>query len=102
LVYTQENPIKIGVLREGKVPPDARVPLTPAQCQELVGRYPEVDLVVQPSPVRRIADAEYIAAGVRLQEDLGDRDVLLGVKEVNIADLLPSKTYLFFSHTFKL
>lgn len=102
MVYTQQNPIKIGVLREGKVPPDARVPLTPAQCQELIGRYPEVDLVVQPSPVRRIADAEYLAAGVRLQEDLSDRDVLLGVKEVNIGDLLPDKTYLFFSHTFKL
>ena len=25
--------IKLGVLREGKVPPDKRVPLTPKQCK---------------------------------------------------------------------
>ncbi len=102
LAYNSNNRLKIGILREGKVPPDARVPLTPAQCVELVQRYPEVDLVVQPSPVRRIPDTEYRDAGVVLQEDLSDRDVLLGVKEVNVGDLLPDKTYLFFSHTFKL
>ena len=30
-----------------------------------------------------------------------DCDVLLGVKEVPIEDLIPNKKYFFFSHTFK-
>jgi saccharopine dehydrogenase (NAD+, L-lysine forming) len=102
LAYTTEQPLRIGVLREGKNPPDQRVPLTPDQCVELQARFPQVDLVVQPSPVRRIRDVEYSAAGVRMQEDLSDRDILLGVKEVNAEDLLEDKTYLFFSHTYKL
>ena len=29
------NKIKIGVIKEGKVPPDFRVPLTPKQCAEI-------------------------------------------------------------------
>jgi alanine dehydrogenase len=101
LAYTPDHPLRLGILREGKVPPDERVPLAPAQIQELRRRYPQLDVVVQPSPVRRIADAEYAAAGIPLQEDLSDRDILLGVKEVPIAELIPEKTYLFFSHTYK-
>ena len=94
--------LRIGIIREGKVPPDARVPLTPAHCVQLMRRYPEVEVVVQPSSVRRIADAEYREAGVRLEEDLSSCSILLGVKEVNKPDLIADKTYLFFSHTYKL
>lgn len=100
--YTSENPLRLGVLREGKVPPDQRVPLTPTQCIGISERFPELDIAVQPSSVRRIKDQEYADAGVTLQEDMRDRDVLIGVKEVNASDLIPSKTYLFFSHTYKL
>jgi hypothetical protein len=32
---------------------------------------------------------------------LSEADVIVGVKEVPIKDLLPDKTYLFFSHTYK-
>lgn len=99
---TPDNPLYIGVIREGKVPPDARVPLTPAQCAELERRFPEVRVLVQPSAVRRIQDEEYRKAGVRVQEDLTACHILLGVKEVNKPDLIPDKTYLFFSHTHKL
>lgn len=94
--------MKIGILREGKVPPDQRVPLTPAQCAEMLTRFPYIELAVQPSDVRRITDAEYRDAGVELQEDLGDCDVLFGVKEVPVDQLIPDKTYFFFSHTYKL
>jgi len=52
--------------------------------------------------VRRIHDAEYEAAGIELADDLSDCDVLFGVKEVPIDQLIPEKTYFFFSHTFKL
>ena len=92
---------KIGIIREGKEPADRRVPLTPAQCSEVAQRYPQLDLVVQRSPVRAFTDAEYEAAGVRLVDDLSDRELILGVKEVPLDLLLPGKSYLFFSHTIK-
>ena len=40
--------MKIGLLREGKVPPDERVALTPEQCLEFRDRWPDVELVVHP------------------------------------------------------
>lgn len=92
---------KIGIIREGKVPADRRVPLTPAQCREVSIRHPYIDLVVQRSQVRAFTDAEYAAEGVRLSDDLSDRDLIIGVKEVPVDQLLPGKTYLFFSHTIK-
>ena len=93
--------MKIGLLREGKVPPDERVALTPEQCLEFMDRWPDVELVVQTSQVRRIKDEEYIEYGVEVVEDVSDCDILIGVKEVNIEDLVPGKTFLFFSHTYK-
>ncbi|HNU58197.1 MAG TPA: NAD(P)-dependent oxidoreductase [Flavobacteriales bacterium] len=92
---------KIGIIREGKEPADRRVPLTPAQCKEVMQRHPEVDLVVQRSQVRAFADAEYEAFEVPLVDELGDRELILGVKEVPLDMLLPDKAYLFFSHTIK-
>jgi len=96
--------MKIGVVREGKVPPDQRVPLTPAQCAELKRLYPEVELVVEASEVRRITDDEYREEGVEVVDTLVDAgcNVLLGVKEVPLDELIPDTTYLFFSHTYKL
>ena len=91
---------KIGVIREGKVPADYRVPLTPQQCADVIKKF-GVELVVQPSPIRKFTDAEYSAAGITLQEDLSDCDLLIGVKEVPLEMLIPNKTYLFFSHTIK-
>ena len=96
--------MKIGIVREGKVPPDQRVPLTPDQCAELKRLYPEVDLVVESSEVRRIADEEYREAGIDVVEALRSEgcDVLLGVKEVPTDELIEDTTYFFFSHTYKL
>ena len=93
--------MKFGLIREGKLPPDERVALTPLQCREFIERWPEVELVVQESEVRRISAEEYTEAGVSVVKDVSDCDVLIGVKEVNIEDLIAGKTYLFFSHTYK-
>jgi saccharopine dehydrogenase (NAD+, L-lysine forming) len=93
--------MKLGIIREGKVPPDKRVPLTPKQCLELQNRFPHVKVFVQPSEIRAIQDAEYKDAGIELSNDMSQCDVLIGVKEVPIAELIPNKTYFFFSHTFK-
>ena len=96
----QRTAVKIGIIREGKTPPDARAPLTPEQCAEAMVELP-VRVVVQPSPVRCFKDEEYVEHGIHLQEDLSDCDVLLGIKEVPSDWLMPKKTYLFFSHTMK-
>ena len=93
--------IRIGLIREGKNPPDTRVPLTPVQCAEIMHEHPEIRIVAQPSPNRCYTDAEYAAQGIPLQEDLTDCDVLLGVKEVPTDQIIPNKTYFFFSHTKK-
>jgi saccharopine dehydrogenase (NAD+, L-lysine-forming) len=95
------NKFKLGIVREGKTPPDKRVPLTPEQCLEVMNTYPNVSVAVQPSPIRAIKDEAYERAGITLQEDLSDCDILIGVKEVKINDLIPNKKYLFFSHTYK-
>jgi saccharopine dehydrogenase (NAD+, L-lysine forming) len=100
LVQRHPIMIKIGIIREGKVPPDARVPMTPEQCAEAQVELP-IRIVVQPSPIRSFKDKEFSKHGIRLQEDLSDCDVLLGVKEVPIEQLMADKTYLFFSHTIK-
>ncbi len=93
--------MKIGILRETKTPPDRRVPFAPAQLRELMRQYPGVEVVVQPSTLRAYSDDEYREAGIPLQEELNDCDVLMGVKEVKSDTLLPGKTYFFFSHTAK-
>ena len=93
--------MKIGILREGKTPPDKRVPLTPEQCIEVQQKFPHVKVVVQPSAVRSFKDEEYVKQGIIVREDLKDCDVLLGVKEVRLEDFLEGKIYLFFSHTIK-
>lgn len=93
--------VVIGIIREGKVPPDKRVPLTPKQCKHIQDVYPNVKILVQPSPIRAFKDAEYETEGIQLQEDLTGCDIVIGVKEVNIEDLIPNKKFMFFSHTIK-
>jgi hypothetical protein len=94
--------IRIGLLREGKNPPDSRVALTPAQCKWLQKSFEQVQIVVQPSSTRCFSDLEYQRAGVSIQEDLSDCEYIFGIKEVPIDQLIEQKTYLFFSHTKKL
>jgi alanine dehydrogenase len=92
---------KIGLVKETKNPPDKRVALPPAQVVDLMNRFPNVEVVVQPSELRCYKDSEYSEAGVNLQNDLSDCDLLIGVKEVKIDALVENKTYLFFAHVAK-
>jgi alanine dehydrogenase len=93
--------IKIGLIRERKQPGDNRVALTPAQCKWILKNSDEVTIVAQSSAVRCFSDKEYMSAGVEVKEDLSDCDILFGIKEVAIENLIAGKTYLFFSHTKK-
>lgn len=93
--------IRIGLIREGKIPADNRVSLTPAQCKWIHKNSSAVQIVVQSSTSRCFSDREYQSAGVEVREDISDCDILLGIKEVPPEQLIPGKTYLFFSHTKK-
>ena len=93
--------LKVAVIREGKAPHDKRVPLIPSQCRQVLNAYPELELIVQPSPWRAFKDEEFIKEGIPLQENLQDCDILMGIKEVPVNELLRDKKYLFFSHTIK-
>lgn len=92
--------MKIGIIREGKVPPDARVALTPSQVQEISQKF-NLNIRIEPSPNRCFSDKEYHTEGGVFSDDLSDCDVLLGIKEVPITQLIAEKTYFFFSHTIK-
>ena len=93
--------ITIGIIREGKVPPDFRVPLTPKQCREVQKRFPNVKILVQTSPIRIFKDEEYQKEGIQVVDKLDDCAIIFGVKEVPIANLIDNKTFFFFSHTIK-
>lgn len=92
--------LKIGILREEKVPHDRRVAFTPEQCKHIESTF-NVKIIVQPSDWRVIKDSQYTAAGITLQDNLTDCDILIGIKEVPAENLIPEKKYLFFSHTIK-
>jgi alanine dehydrogenase len=91
----------IGLIREGKTPADNRVALTPSQCKWVFKNSTDIKISVQSSGSRCFSDREYQMAGAEVKEDLSDCDILFGIKEVPVEQLLPGKTYLFFSHTKK-
>ena len=95
------NTIKIGLIKEGKNPPDKRVPFSPLQVLEIEQRFPHVKVIVQESSHRCYTDEEYRKSEISVHPDLSDCDILMGIKEVPIANLIADKTYLFFSHTMK-
>ncbi len=94
--------LKLGLIREGKVPCDNRVALTPAQCKWILKNRTDITVIAQHSETRCFSDKEYLDAGVVVKEDLSECDILLGIKEVPVDMLIKGKTYLFFSHTKKL
>lgn len=91
----------IGLIREGKSPADNRVALTPAQCKWIHKNLPQVKVIAESSPTRCFSDKEYTAAGVEVKDSVAEANILLGIKEVPVQQLIPNKTYLFFSHTRK-
>jgi len=92
--------LKIGILKEGKIPIDHRVVLPPPLASQVNDRE-NISVSIEKSSVRIYSDEEYAKQNLTLSEDLTDCDVLLGVKEVPIEKLIPEKTYFFFSHTIK-
>ena len=93
--------MKFGIIRERKNPPDRRVVLSPAECQNVLSHFPDAWIEVESSPIRVFTDDEYREKGIKVVNNMESCDVLLGVKEVPIYALIPHKSYFFFSHTIK-
>ncbi len=91
----------LGLIKEGKVPSDNRVALTPKQCTWLMSQYPSWEIIVESSVNRCYTDQEYEKEGIKIVKDISGANILLGIKEVPKDQLIPNKTYLFFSHTKK-
>ncbi len=94
-------PITFAIIKERKTPPDRRVVFSPEKCQEVVKKFPDARIIVEASDIRIFPDEAYRNAGFEVMEDVSEADVMLGVKEVPIAALIPNKKYFYFSHTIK-
>jgi alanine dehydrogenase len=93
--------MKFGIIRERKNPPDRRVVFSPNELAKIKQLYPNCTVTVESSDIRIFTDTQYQNMGIEVTNDVSDCDVLFGVKEVPVADLIPNKAYFFFSHTIK-
>ena len=90
----------VGIRREDKSEWERRVPLNPTALADLQGSH-DVRFQVQPSEIRVYTDDDYRAAGIAIEEDLGEADLVFAVKEIPADLLRPGKTYVYFSHVIK-
>ncbi len=93
--------MKFGIIKERKNPPDRRVVFSPDELIQLKNQFPTAEILVESSNIRVFSDEQYSKLGINISNDMSDCDVLFGVKEVPIEDLIPNKKYFFFSHTIK-
>ncbi|MFG4004838.1 NAD(P)-dependent oxidoreductase [Flavobacterium aquidurense] len=93
--------MKFGIIKERKNPPDRRVVFSPNELTKLKQTYHDAAVVVESSDIRIFSDVQYQSMGITVADDVSDCDVLFGVKEVPVENLIPEKAYFFFSHTIK-
>lgn len=93
--------MKFGIIKERKNPPDKRVVFSPKKLQEFKAQFPQAKIKVESSDIRVFLDEDYQNLSIEVANDVSDCDVILGVKEVPVAALIPNKKYFFFSHTIK-
>jgi len=93
--------MKFGIIKERKNPPDRRVVFSPGELTRLKQLYHDAIVKVESSDIRIFSDDDYKNMGIAVTDDVADCDILFGVKEVPVDDLIPNKAYFFFSHTIK-
>jgi alanine dehydrogenase len=93
--------MKFGIIRERKSIPDRRVVFTPDELARLKQQHQKTSVKVESSDIRAFSDEEYRNMGIEVVNDISDCDVFFGVKEIPIENLIPNKSYFFFSHTLK-
>jgi len=93
--------ITLAVLAEARID-ENRTPFSPTQISNLLNKFSNLKIIVQPSERRCFEDKDYLKAGAQITDNLSSVDIIFGVKEVDISTLIKDKTYLFFSHTSKV
>ena len=93
--------ITLAILREARID-ENRTPFSPIQISNLLRKFPNLKILVQPSKRRCFKDEDYLKEGAQIKEDLSSANIIFGVKEVEISTLIKDKTYLFFSHASKV
>lgn len=93
--------MKFAIIKERKNPPDRRVVFSPETLAEAREKFPEAEFVVESSDIRVFSDEAYAKLGFTVTNDVSDADVMIGVKEVPVENLIPNKKYFYFSHTIK-
>ena len=93
--------ITLAVLSEARID-ENRTPFSPTQISNLLNKFSNLKIIVQPSKRRCFEDKDYLKAGAQIKDNLSSADIFFGVKEVDISTLIKDKTYLFFSHTSKV
>lgn len=78
---------------------ERRAPLAPHHVEKLIKKGARV--LIQPSNRRAYPIQSYVRAGAEECEDISESPVIVGVKQVPREQLMPDKTYCFFSHTIK-
>ncbi len=92
--------MKIGIRKETQYPSEKRAALTPEHVKEIVKQG--VEVIIEPAENQRIFTAEeYQNVGGHISENLDNCNIIFGVKEVPIKDLIPNKPFVFFSHAIK-
>ncbi|XP_025837508.1 alpha-aminoadipic semialdehyde synthase, mitochondrial isoform X2 [Agrilus planipennis] len=89
----------IAIRREDQSVWERRAPFAPTHAKKLV--KDGIKVIVQPSNRRAYPMQSYLNSGAIVQEDISEANVIFGVKQVPIDQLIPDKTYCFFSHTIK-
>ncbi|TGV02627.1 NAD(P)-dependent oxidoreductase [Flavivirga rizhaonensis] len=93
--------MQFAIIKERKNPPDRRVVFAPLKLAEAQKEFTEATFKVESSDGRVFSDEQYKEEGFEVTNHIDDCDVMIGVKEVPIENLIPNKKYFFFSHTIK-
>ena len=91
----------IGIIRESRND-ENRTPLVPEHITKYKESNPNINFIIQPSNSRCFSDEEYELCGAKINENLNECSIIFGVKEIDPNILINNRTYLFFSHTFKI
>ena len=91
----------IGIVRESRND-EYRTPIVPADIKKFKKNNTNINFIIQPSNNRCFSDEEYELCGAKINENLNECSIIFGVKEIDPNILINNKTYLFFSHTFKI
>lgn len=91
----------IGIIRESRND-ENRTPLVPEHIKKYKESNPNINFIIQPSNSRCFSDEEYELCGAKINENLNECSIIFGVKEIDPNILIDNRTYLFFSHTFKI